>query len=193
MDYLAIACRCLIGLLFGVSAISKVRAAAAFAEFTTATRALLAAALPGPGRYTAVERWLPSTIVVTETAVAGLVVVPASARFGLGLAAVLLTGFTLAIAAAIHRDVRAACRCFGASTTPLGTAHLIRNGILLLVSSTGLAVGPGELDRTDPAGLVLTVGVATIAVVVVARLDDLVALFTPLAGRARMVDDDRVG
>jgi hypothetical protein len=183
MDYVAIACRCLIGLLFGVSAFSKVRDSVAFAEFTTSTRTLLAGALPGHGPHAMVERWLPSAVVLAEATVVALVAVPASVRFGFGLASVLLAGFTLAIAVAIRRSVRTTCRCFGASTTPLGASHLVRNGVLLLVALTGLTVGPGELARVDRAALIMTVGLAAIAVVVIARLDDLVALFTPTIGR----------
>jgi hypothetical protein len=183
MDCLAIACRCLIGLLFGVSAFSKVRDSVAFAEFTASTRALLAGALPGHGPHAMARRWLPSAVVVTEAAVVALVAVPAAARFGFGLASVLLAGFTLAIAAAIRRSVLTTCRCFGASSAPLGASHLVRNGVLLLVALTGLAVGPGDLARVDRAALIMTIGPAAIAVVVIARLDDLVALFAPGTGR----------
>jgi hypothetical protein len=190
--YLAFACRCLIGLLFAVSVGSKVCGSAAFTQFTATTRTLVAATLPGHHWRTAAQRWLPRAIVVAETAVVVLVAAPAAVRFGFGLAAVLLAGFTWAIAAAMRRRVRTSCQCFGASTTPLGAPHLIRNGVLLLVALTGLTVGPGELARTDRAGLVLTFGAAAIAVVVIARLDDLIALSTPRIGLKPMADDDRV-
>ncbi|MFI6318391.1 MauE/DoxX family redox-associated membrane protein [Nonomuraea sp. NPDC050556] len=171
MDYAALAFRCFIGLLFLLSALSKLRSRAAFLEFTVSTRQLLAT----PRIPTGIAA---GTAAGAELAVPVLLAVPVSVRLGFSVACLLLAAFTVAIVAALRRKVSASCRCFGASSAPLGRAHVVRNTLLFLVSALGLALGTGA--PIEPAGWVITAAAAAVAAVLVARLDDLLALFAPV-------------
>lgn len=100
--------------------------------------------------------------------------------FGFASGALLLSVFTVAIAAAMSRGDRVPCRCFGASTTRLGLPHVARNLALVAVCATGLvatvsATGPVR----HPAGIATALVCAATVVGLAARLDDLVALFAP--------------
>lgn len=72
-------------------------------------------------------------MVTVEVAIVVLLAVPVTARVGAALAALALLGFTAVIVAALRRGSLAACRCFGASTVPLGRRHVLRNGLLRLI------------------------------------------------------------
>jgi hypothetical protein len=87
-----------------------------------------------------------------------------------------------AIGLALHRGQTAPCRCFGASSTPLGAAHLIRNVTLLVGSLAGLVGGVvARHPAVQPLGLAVALAVAAVAVLFVVRLDDdVVALFRPV-------------
>jgi hypothetical protein len=177
MDYLGFACRCLIGLVLGVSVIGKLRGRTAFREFAGATRMLLIAACPFWRPSHAAARAVGGAVVAAEASVVLLLLAPGAGRFGLGLAMVLLAAFGYGIAAAVRRGVRTACRCFGASSTPLGVRHVVRNAALFLVAATGLLTGP--VGDTDLAGLAVAGGAAAVLALFVVRLDDVIGLFTP--------------
>lgn len=177
MDYLGVAVHSLIVLVFGVSAIGKLRNRRAFDEFTRTARTLLTAAVPWTPSRTQI-RGIAGTVVAAELAIPVLVVVPPLTRYGQGLVLLLLTFFSVGIAAAMRRGVRTSCRCFGASSTPLGPGHLIRNAVLFGVAAAGAAAGPRGLDHAEPAGLVVAVAAAATLTLLVVRLDDVIALFT---------------
>lgn len=187
MDHVVLAARCLVGVVFAFSALSKLRSRRALSDFTASLGRFGVA--PGARRPLAravalAEAAVPVLLALAlagEAAAAG--VARALAGAGFGLAALLLAGFTAAIARALRRGVRAPCRCFGASTSPLGTQHLVRNGLLLAAAATGLVgvlVGPA-----GPAGL----GAAAVAALagvtagsLVTAFDDLLDLFGPGPG-----------
>jgi hypothetical protein len=106
-----------------------------------------------------------------------LLAAPATVPAGFLLGAGLLVVFTGAILQAIRRERRTPCHCFGASTTPLGMPHAIRNALLLAACAAGFA---GTLWSVEPArnpgGLVVALTVAAAAVLLVVRLDDIVEL-----------------
>lgn len=191
MDYVAVACRCLIATVFGIAALSKLRGRDTFTEFVRSTEELLHAAIPTSGAGLRAIRWIAATVVGAELATVVLVLAPAKTRIGFGLTVVVLAAFSFGIAGAVRRGVRASCRCFGASTAPLGKRHLIRNAFLLLVAGVGLVVGSGDLGRAHPAGLLTAVGAAVLLAVVLTRLDDLVDLSTPLSAGSGWSAGDR--
>ncbi|WP_203918699.1 MauE/DoxX family redox-associated membrane protein [Rugosimonospora africana] len=167
--------RCLIGTVFIVSSISKVAGRSAFGQFVASVRGLRPpTALPV----------VPTAVVVVaaEFAVcallcANLVVV------GYALAVALLVGFSVAIAGALARGVRASCRCFGSSGALLGRHHIARNAGLALVAACGLVVGH-PAGGVQPGGVVLAVLAGLILGGLVAVLDDIVDLFRPLTDGA---------
>lgn len=135
MAYVALACRALVGLVFAVSAFSKLRKVTAYREFAS-----WLASLPIPLAGNGV---LPPVLAGAEAAIVVLVAVPAAAVAGLALAALTLAVLTAGTAVAVSRDARVTCQCFGPSRTPLAARHILRNGFLLTLAVTG-ALGTGR-------------------------------------------------
>jgi hypothetical protein len=178
MVYLAFGCECLLIVVFACSAAAKLVGKGSFAAFRLATARLVPAL-----RHLA--RPLAAVVVCVEVAVAVLLAVPATARAGLVLALVLLSAFTVAIAAALRRGETAACNCFGRSTAPMGVRHLVRNALLLTVAGTGLVTGLGGPAGAEVPVMVLTGASAAVLAVLVLNLDALTDLFatTPIPER----------
>ena len=165
MEYLGVGCASLIGWVFLASAISKLRH---FGEFT---RSLPALAPARPGHV----RPLAMTVVAAEAAVPALLLFPAAALYGFALAGALLAAFTAAIAAALKRGRRAPCRCFGASSAPLGPSHLVRNAILLISAlAGGLAL---SARPPQAAGLVVAIAAGLVGAILIVAMDDIAFLF----------------
>lgn len=114
-------------------------------------------------------------LAVAESATAVLLVAPASRTTGFAAAAVLLTVLTAGVAVVLARGTTAPCRCFGASVTPLSVRHLVRNVLLAAAAVLGLLAPAGSLP-----GALVAVATGVVAGILVAVLDDVVALFAPL-------------
>jgi Methylamine utilisation protein MauE len=165
--YAAFACRGLIGLVFAVAAVTKVRSPSAYREFAS-----WLAALPVP---MAGNRALPAAFIAAEVTVVVLVAVPVAAMAGLLLAAGCLAVMTAGTAVIVKRGARVPCQCFGPSSSPLGARHVVRDGVLLVIALAG-ALGPGG-GIASPAGIALSLGAALIGATFVVFSDDLIALF----------------
>ncbi|MFJ8078415.1 MauE/DoxX family redox-associated membrane protein [Streptomyces sp. NPDC096176] len=178
MSYVAIGIRCLIGVVFLVSSLSKVSRRGAFASFTASVSEmrLLPPALAGT---------VASAVVSAECAVCVLLVIPAAPAMTLGFlaAAGMLTTFAAAITLSLRRGGRVACRCFGASTTPLGLLHVVRNGVLASLAILA-AVVDAPRGPVQGAGALAAVCAGVMAAGVVVKLDDLVGLFTPVRSQS---------
>lgn len=172
MSYLVFASRCLLLVVFAVSLVGKVR----FASFRQATIALV----PRARRFASL---LAGAVIAAELAIVVLLAIPQTVRAGLGAAFLLLTAFTVAIVLALRRGSTAPCRCFGSANSPLGTRHLVRNAILLLVAASGFAMG--DAHGGEPFGLAMAGGVAVIAAVLVVNSDALADLFAGPLGPPR--------
>jgi hypothetical protein len=172
--YLEVVCRALLASVFVVAVVNKVASRAAWLDFVRSLRELRQ--LPE-----AVVRPAAVATVTVEALVAVLLLVPVRTAgiLGFALAAGLLGAFTVVIGRALARGNRAPCRCFGASSTPLGRPHVVRNLTLICVAllglaglSAGAAIDPGYAVLAGITGLVL--GILTTAA------EDIVALFTPV-------------
>ncbi|MEJ3749588.1 MauE/DoxX family redox-associated membrane protein [Actinomycetes bacterium KLBMP 9797] len=174
MPYLLLFARCLIGLTFALSAWSKLRGGREFRAFAASLRDMrvLPARLVGP---------VAGTVAVAEAAVPVLLLplpAPGLATLGFLLAGALLAAFTVAVVAVLRRGVPASCRCFGGPTAaPFRRHHVVRNLALIAVAAAG--VYAAVADTPAGAAVALAVPPAAVAALIVARLDDLVALFTP--------------
>jgi hypothetical protein len=174
MRYLAIGTSGLIGLVFLVSSLSKVRGRDAVRAFVRSVRDMrvLPAALVAPAA---------TLVIVAELAVWLLLAIPvaAAAIAGLLVAIGLLVPFTVAIGSVRWRGLRASCRCFGRPATAFRTQHLVRNAFLLCVAVVGLVAWttPGEAS-TGGALVCWCTGLLVGAVVTV--LDDVIDLFRPV-------------
>lgn len=166
MAYAALVSRALIGLVFAVSAFSKIHNIAAYREFERSLRRL-PVPLAGNGA-------LPAALAVAETAIVVLVTVPATGVAGLVLAALTLAVLTAGTAVAVKRGARVSCQCFGSSRAPLTLRHVLRNGFLLAVAVTGV-LGTGA-PGPRPEGIALSLEAALAVATLVVFLDDLVDL-----------------
>ena len=160
--------RCAFVAVFAVSASSKLRGRSALAEFVASTRTI-------GGLSTAWARPVAAGVIVVEAAVAVLAAVPATGTVGLGLAAVVLAGFAVAIARAIRHDRAVSCRCFGPAAAPLSQLHVVRNLVLAGLAVTGLIVGPPA--GLAPVGVALAVCGGALVAVIAVRFDEIVELF----------------
>ncbi|MFI7633495.1 MauE/DoxX family redox-associated membrane protein [Nonomuraea sp. NPDC049400] len=181
MDHVSIACRGLIGVVFLLSAASKITSRAAAVEFFGVIRRLLRIFAGQPWATRSATKATGFAVISMELAVPFALAIPSLARLGFGTALVALLMFSCAIAAAIHRGVRMSCACFGRSTTPLGVPHLVRNGILSVAAITGLVLGAGRPVTASPQALLVPVLAALVTALVLIRFDDLVDLFKPRA------------
>ncbi|HET9140864.1 MauE/DoxX family redox-associated membrane protein [Actinophytocola sp.] len=170
MHYLDVAARFLLGTVFLVAVVGKVSSKAAFAAFTgSLTRmAVLPPRAAGPAAR---------VTVVLEALTVVLLAVPVelAAAAGFVVAGGLLAAFTVAIGLSLRTGNRAPCRCFGASSTPLGPRHIVRNGLLIAVAAAGL-LGLAAAGESDLAGTVVAALAGLIAGAAVAALDDIVEL-----------------
>jgi hypothetical protein len=110
-----------------------------------------------------------------------LLVLPWTVPMGFITGAVLLAAFTAGIVVVLRRRRAVTCRCFGASTTKLGATHVVRNLLLLTLCVAGAISAAVAAGPPTAPGAALALSVAAIGVLIVARVDDLVAL----SGRKR--------
>ncbi|MFI7536143.1 MauE/DoxX family redox-associated membrane protein [Streptosporangium sp. NPDC049376] len=166
--YLDVGGRCLLAVVFLMSTVGKARSPALFRAFAKSLRDLRV--LPAGGETAAA-----ALIVAAEATGGVLLVFDATATGGALLSAALLTVFAVVIAWSTSRGGSAGCRCFGASTRPLGRAHVVRNVLLALVA-VFVAVASHDQRLLAPGTAVALITGGAVALVV-ARLDDIVDLF----------------
>jgi hypothetical protein len=171
VEYLEAGIRCLVGVVFLASSLSKLAGTNAYRAFTASVGELRLL----PARVTPV---VAVTVVVAELAIWLLLAapVPVAAVAGFMVAAGLLAAFAIGIALSLTKGVRAPCRCFGTSTTPLGLGHVVRNAVLAVISLGGAVIAPlGGPVR--PGGFVVAVLAGLFLGVLIMSFDDIVALF----------------
>ncbi len=169
MLYIALACRCAVGVVFLASLSGKLRSGAAFRAFAS-----WLAALPVP-LVRRQPRVVAAVTAAAEAMIVILIALPWTVRPGLVLAAVVLAVFTASTWLAVARGTGAPCRCFGVSASPLGRRHVVRDALLGVVALAGAAAaGPGG---ARPAGAVVSLGAGLVVAMFVVFLDDLAALF----------------
>ncbi|ALC23833.1 MauE/DoxX family redox-associated membrane protein [Streptomyces pristinaespiralis] len=171
MYYVGLAARLLLVLVFAAAAAGKSWRRGSFDAFVSS----LAALRLFPRRLSAA---VAVTTVVAEAVTVVLLAVPATAGAGFALAILLLTAFVAGILAARQGGRQVPCRCFGATGTPLGMPHVIRNALLAVVAAVGLVAltassSPGSVH---PGGLAIAGVTAAAGSLLVVRMDDLLAL-----------------
>jgi hypothetical protein len=169
MVYLVLACRCLIGATFLVSAASKLRSRSAFRAFVS-----WLAALPMP----LVRRrpgLVASVLAAAEALIVVLVALPWTARPGLALAAIVLAVLTAGTWVSVARGTEAPCQCFGVSASRLGPRHIVRDALLCAAAAAGSAAAGAGGAR--PAAAVTSVGAGLVLAAFVVFLDDLAVLY----------------
>ncbi|MBW6439735.1 hypothetical protein KZ829_39000 [Actinoplanes hulinensis] len=185
MAYVAIAGRCLIGVVFLWAVVGKLHPRSAFHSFAASIQEL-------PGMSGRNPRAVAGLVVTTEAAVTLLLMSGTTALAGLGLAWVLLAAFVVVIAAALRRGAAAPCRCFGTAVVPLSRRHLIRNGLLIVVTSAA-AVGAAGSGSALPAGILVAIPAGVLGAFVLVFFDDIVGLFADQPSRRSAVTPGRPG
>ncbi|GLL02250.1 MauE/DoxX family redox-associated membrane protein [Dactylosporangium matsuzakiense] len=171
MGYVEVGARLLLATVFAVALFGKVTGARAYAAFVDSLRQMRV--LPAKA-----ARPAAAASIATEAAVVVLLVLPWrwAAAAGFVLAAGLLAVFAAAIAMSLRGGNRAPCRCFGASATPLGKGHIVRNSVLIAIALAGLGAAAGAGAIAVPGAVVA--GAAGLVVgIVVTAYDDIAALF----------------
>jgi hypothetical protein len=173
VDYVVVIGQSVVCVVFGVAAVTKLRAPATF-------RAALRDLRVGPaGLVPAAAIAVP----VVELAIA--VAVPWAPRPALVAAAILLAGFFAGTALAIRRGSPARCACFGAATRPLGRMHLVRDVLLGAIALVAAAGGGDQHVSRPAAGIVIAAAVGLVLAQLAMALDDIADLLTsPLAKEA---------
>ncbi|QXE38753.1 hypothetical protein KQY30_35650 [Streptomyces sp. GMY02] len=178
MTYVEIGVRCLIGTVFLASSLGKSTGRRAFGEFVGAVRAMPVPLGPLPARPVAVG------VLLAEFTVAALLLTPSPAPAVVGalaLASGLLTAFTVGIVMSVRRGLATPCRCFGASATPMGTPHAVRNGVLLTASLTGAwTVATVRPAVVEPLGAVAACLMGLALAGLVTAWDTVAELFRPV-------------
>ncbi|WP_432588926.1 MauE/DoxX family redox-associated membrane protein [Streptomyces sp. HD1123-B1] len=175
MGYALLACRFLIGGVFVVSAVSKLRGRTAFREFEAAAQEMGA-----PARF---RRPIALAVVTAEGLIPLLLMVPPGGLAGLALAGGMLLVFTVAMVTALRRKKTTSCACFGSSTAPIGRQHVVRNAALLVVTGVGVtaALGGAPGLPSHPGGIAVAAFAALVGALLVVATDELAALFAPPA------------
>jgi Methylamine utilisation protein MauE len=182
--YLALGCRCLVGIVFAVSAFSKLRSGPAYRAF--------AAWLAGLPLSSARARQTAAPVIaVAEAAIVVLLALPWTVLGGFLTATVALAVFTGGTFLAVRRGAGEPCQCFGTSAAPLGFRHAIRNMLLCVAAVAGAATASGGLAH--PAGIALSLAAGAGAAVFVLFLDDIAAVLASPAATAGAAPADTAG
>ncbi len=174
MNALDVGCRAALAVVFVLALASKIRGRGSFEELV---RALAGFGFPAP----LVNAPTAALVILCEAlAAASLIAWPA---VGYLAAAALLVGFTGGIASVLARGATVHCRCFGATDTPVGVAHLVRNAMLLGLAAAGGCARLFELSASPPAMLAVVAAAGALAGFLVSRLDDLLFILGFSSGR----------
>ncbi|MEV5709240.1 MauE/DoxX family redox-associated membrane protein [Actinoallomurus sp. NPDC052274] len=185
MQYVAIGVRCLIGVVFLASSVSKVIGRDAFGAFVASLQGMKIL----PSIFVRLAAYL---VIGAEFSTCVTLAIPGQlfAMIGFAAAAILFTLFIAGISLSLRRGIHAPCRCFGASVIPLGSRHIVRNVGLVAVVVVGVltALSGGSVDVSGAvvamfAGLLLG-GMAII-------IDDVLGLFLPINGPSNPVRTGR--
>ena len=179
MTALALGCRAMLAVVMGAAAASKLRRR----DFVSFVEALRGFGVPEALAHVT-RAQLAGAIVALEAAAAVLLLVAPVA--GLALALGLVAAFTVALRSVVRSGRRVACRCFGASTAPVGVAHLVRNAVLLAVIGTGVAATALAAGAVvAPPAQLAAIALGVLAGAAVTRWDDLAYLVAPHAAGRR--------
>ncbi|MQY04563.1 MauE/DoxX family redox-associated membrane protein [Actinomadura macrotermitis] len=173
MQYVALAARCTLELVFLVAVIGKARSPKAFREFR--------ASVPGlaPGLPPAA---VSAAVPAAEAAIVVLAAIGPTAPAGLALAGAVLLMFTAAIVRTLRAGRQATCRCLGGGPAPLGRVQVVRNLALAVVAAAGLSAQLTATAPVHPGGAVVAVaaaGVLGAVFVFFAELADLLIVPSP--------------
>jgi hypothetical protein len=179
-------CRWMLVVVLALAALGKARGRRPFEDFIQT--------LAGFGFPRALAGAPLAVAVIAAEALSALLLL-ALPLAGYGAALLLLGGFTVGLVRVWRRGEAVSCRCFGASHTPVGVAHVVRNGLLLAVLVLGAVAHQAGAGRSLAVELsVLAGALGALAGFFVTRWDDLVFLLVdpqPASGRSAAMKKSR--
>jgi hypothetical protein len=177
MTETAVGCATLLGVLFGSAVFAKLPGKR-FRGFAASSGLLTI--LPAATRHAAAVVTVVTEVVITVTTAAFVLTrTPWLGLAGFGVATALLAVFSVAIGIALKRGDHRPCRCFGVTAAPLGPIHLYRNSAMIVAAIVGAAASGST--AIAPAGLLIAVFTGCCGAAIAIRLDDIAAVFRPLA------------
>jgi hypothetical protein len=172
VQYVVLACRCAVAVVFAVAVVGKSRRSAAFRAFRGSVREMVPE-LPATATGAA--------IIVSEASVVALLAVGRTVPIGFMWAGTVLLTFSAGIGRALRAGSRTPCGCFGATAAPLSARHLVRNGGILAIAVLGLTLGFFAHGPLRLAGIVLGLATAAVLALMVIFFEDLADLFASTA------------
>ena len=170
MEYVHIAVRCMVALVFAASLWGKFTSSG-LKELVASTRRL------APSRLTRFTIPLSFAVLVGQSLIVVSMVTPFYS-YGLGFAVMFLGVFAFVLFRAVRRGDTAACACFISDTSDLSYVQVLRNLILIVVTAVGFVSLPVQSSgNLDPMLVVVTLGIALIATVIFFRLPDFASAF----------------
>lgn len=121
------------------------------------------------------KRSVACLLIIAETAVALLVVVPRAAAVGSVAAVALFAILTGGVGWVLARRMNVRCACFGAAGRTLSITHLIRNLFLL---ATAICSGLVARFPGAPEEIMISTVLGVFLALVLVRLDDVIFLFS---------------
>jgi hypothetical protein len=173
IEYLALACRASLAVVFAMAVLGKVAGKGAFTAFTRSVVAMTTVPERQAvllARATAYAEGLTALLVIVPTRVTGLI--------GCILGALLTIAFSVTIPGSLRRGRQVACRCFGRSSAPISKRHLARNTMLLTLAILGALAVPVANPTTLPGALVAVLAGSFLGLVI-ATFEDLAQLLLP--------------
>lgn len=169
MAYLLSFCKLVLGFLFLVSAVSKLRDPDRFKEtiirfqIVTRARAVSAAVL--------VIGW--EVVIAAFLLVGGAYLV-----VGFALATLLLLTLSLVLLSVIKRNISASCNCFGPGSEQVSYRSLGRNGFLGLLALVGFYLSLFQGSAASLSVLITTLPVALVITILVTQYSAILELFS---------------
>ncbi len=171
--YALVACWMLLGVVFTAALIGKLREPDPVRRLAGS----LAGLVPG-GLRTAAATGVILVEIVVVGALLVAVATPWVARAAAALAAAVMTVFAAGVAVSRRRGLATRCRCFGASDSPLGRRHLVRNSFILIFAAAGAALpAPPHLQALAPVPALLACAAGALAGLMIVQLDAIVELY----------------
>ncbi|GAB4108585.1 MAG: hypothetical protein OHK0022_60200 [Roseiflexaceae bacterium] len=160
-----------IGLVFALSAVGKLRNIRQFARTITAFQVF-------PSYLS-----MPFAVIMLLSEIAVVVLVLMGGNLlisGFLLAALLLTAFALALASALVRRIQTSCNCFGTTTKPISSLDLWRNGGLVVCALLGAGAAnlPASQAALGPIEWAVLALAAVLFLSIWLQLDQLARLFS---------------
>lgn len=169
--YLLTFCRVVVGVVFALSFVGKVRDITAF-EISIVNFSII------PSRLSVIVAI--GILALEVTVVIFMVVGREWLMSGFALAILLLLVFSSALTFSLLHHKQVSCNCFGSSNKPVSLFSLWRNSGLALCAGIGyvllLSVG-SESSSPSPLGWGLIILVATIFIAFCTQIDGIVQLF----------------